>query len=77
MQLQGTFSLTQHNKSVTYSVGTNTHGLVAGDYVRFATIDNVESYKVDAVNTSNGALTLNRGYRGATGATVAGSQRNS
>ena len=70
--ITGTFSLTQHNKSVTYSVGTNTHGLVAGDYVRFATIDNVESYKVDAVNTSNGALTLNRGYRGSTGATVAG-----
>jgi len=70
--ITGTFSLTQHNKSVTYSVGTNTHGLVAGDYVRFATIDNVESYKVDAVNTGNGTLTLNRGYRGATGATVAG-----
>ena len=66
----GTFSLTQHNKTATYSAGTNTHGIVAGDYVRFVQIDAQESYKVETVNSSNGTLTLNRGYRGSTGATV-------
>ena len=67
----GTFSLTQNNKTATYSVGTNTHGISVGDYVRFVQIDAQESYKVDAVDSGTGALTLSRGYRGNTGATVA------
>ncbi len=63
-----TFSVTQDNKSVTCSPANTSHGIVAGDYVRFDTIDNVEAYKVETVTGGNGALTLNRGYRGSTAA---------
>ena len=67
-----TFSVTQNNKSVTVSPADVNHGIVAGDYVRFNTIDNVESYKVDTVTGGNGTLTLNRGYRGTTNASETG-----
>ena len=61
-----TFGVTQDNKTVTSSPANNGHGIEAGSYVRFDTIDNVEAYKVDAVNSGTGVLTLNRGYRGST-----------
>ena len=61
-----TFGVTQDNKTVTCSPANSTHGITAGSYVRFDTIDNVEAYKVDAVNSGTGVLTLNRGYRGST-----------
>lgn len=61
-----TFGVTQNNKSVTCNPANNNHGIVVGDYVRFDTIDNVESYYISGVNGSTGALTLNRGYRGST-----------
>ena len=61
-----TFGVTQDNKTVTCSPANNSHGIAAGSYVRFDTIDNVEAYKVDAVNSGTGVLTLNRGYRGST-----------
>ena len=56
-----TFTLTFNNKTV--AATNNTHGIVAGDYVRFGTADNIESYLISAVDGSTGALTLNRGYR--------------
>jgi len=61
-----TFGVTQDNKTVTSSPANNSHGIEAGSYIRFDTIDNVEAYKVDAVNSGTGVLTLNRGYRGST-----------
>ena len=61
-----TFNITQNNKSVTVTPADTNHNIAVGDYVRFNTIDNIETYKVDAVTGANGALTLNRGYRGAT-----------
>ena len=61
-----TFGVTQDNKTVTCSPANNQHGITAGSYVRFDTIDNVEAYKIDAVNSGTGVLTLNRGYRGST-----------
>ena len=42
----GTFSLTQHNKLLHILLGTNTHGIVAGDYVRFVQIDNKNHIKL-------------------------------
>ena len=48
----------------------DSHGIVAGDYVRFETSDNIESYYVTAVNGTSGDLTLNRGYRNLHGATA-------
>ena len=36
--------------SISVSATNNTHGIVAGDYVRFETSDNIESYLVTAVN---------------------------
>ena len=62
-----TFTTTFDNVSVTAT--NNTHGIVAGDYVRFETSDNIESYLVTAVNGTSGELTLNRGYRNLNGAT--------
>ena len=62
-----TFTLTFNNKAVPAT--NNTHGIVAGDYVRFGTADNIESYLITAVNGSNGELTLNRGYRNLNAAT--------
>ena len=59
-----TFGVTQDNKTVTCNPANNSHGIAAGSYVRFDTIDNVEAYKIDAVNSGTGVLTLNRGYRG-------------
>mgnify|MGYP003321125638 FL=1 len=56
-----TFTLTFNNKTV--AATNNTHGIVAGDYVRFGTADNIESYLISAVNGTSGELTLNRGYR--------------
>ena len=61
-----TFGVTQDNKTVTCSPANSSHGITAGSYVRFDTIDNVEAYKIDAVNSGTGVLTLNRGYRGST-----------
>ena len=61
-----TFSVTQDNKSVTCSPANTNHNIVAGDYVRFDTIDSTESYYVETVTGGNGALTLSRGYRGST-----------
>ena len=51
---------------MTVTPADTNHNIAVGDYVRFNTIDNIETYKVDAVTGANGALTLNRGYRGAT-----------
>jgi len=56
-----TFTTTYDSVSVTAT--NNSHGIVAGDYVRFATADNIESYLVTTVNPTSGELTLNRGYR--------------
>ena len=61
-----TFGVTQDNKTVTCSPANSSHGITAGSYVRFDTIDNVEAYKIDAVNSGTGVLTLSRGYRGST-----------
>ena len=51
-----TFTLTFNNKAVPAT--NNTHGIVAGDYVRFGTADNIESYLISAVNGTSGELTL-------------------
>ena len=56
-----TFTTTFDN--VTVAATNNSHGIVVGDYVRFETSDNIESYLVTAVNSTSGDLTLNRGYR--------------
>ena len=56
-----TFTTTFDNISV--SASNNTHGIVAGDYVRFGTDDHPEAYLISAVDGSTGQLTLNRGYR--------------
>jgi len=64
------FTLAFNSRTVTSN--TTTHGIVAGDYVRFGTSDHPESYLVESVNGANGALTLNRGYRNISGA-VSGS----
>ena len=58
--------MNQDNKTATPTPANDNHGITLGSYVRFDTIDNVETYKVDAVNSSTGVLTLNRGYRGST-----------
>jgi len=63
-----TFAVTQDNKTATPTPANDNHGITLGSYVRFNTIDNVETYKVDAVNSGTGVLTLNRGYRGSTAA---------
>ena len=61
-----TFAATQDNKTVTPTPANNSHGILAGSYARFNTIDNTEAYQVTAVNAGTGVLTLNRGYRGST-----------
>ena len=61
-----TFNITQDSKTVTPTPADSNHGITQGSYARFNTIDNIETYKVDAVNSSTGVLTLNRGYRGTT-----------
>ena len=61
-----TWAVTQDNKTATPTPANATHGITQGSYVRFNTIDNEETYKVDAVNGGTGVLTLNRGYRGST-----------
>ena len=61
-----TWAVTQDNKTATPTPANATHGIAQGSYVRFNTIDNEETYKVDAVNGGTGVLTLNRGYRGST-----------
>jgi hypothetical protein len=58
-----TFTTTFNNKLVQSSPANNSHGIAVGDYLRFATSDNIESYLVTAVNSGTGELTLNRGYR--------------
>ena len=63
-----TFTTTFDNVTVTAT--NNSHGIVVGDYVRFETSDNIESYLVTAVNGTSGDLTLNRGYRNLHGATA-------
>ena len=62
-----TFAATQNNLTVTPTPANDQHGIVAGDYIKFIQDDAQESYKVTTVNSGNGVLTLNRGYRGTTG----------
>ena len=61
-----TWAVTQDNITATPTPANNSHGVKLGSYVRFDTIDNVEAYRVDAVNSGTGVLTLSRGYRGTT-----------
>jgi len=61
-----TFTLSFDDKIVPAT--NNSHGIVAGDYVRFGTDDHPEAYLVTAVDGSTGQLTLNRGYRNISGA---------
>ena len=58
-----TFTVTYNSSAVPASPANTSHGIVAGDYVRFGTIDHPEPYLVSSVDGSTGALTLNRGYR--------------
>ena len=67
-----TFTLTFDTKEVPAT--NNTHGIVAGDYIRFGTSDHPESYLVTAVNGSSGELTLSRGYRNISSAVSGASQ---
>ena len=62
-----TFAATQNNLTVTPTPANNQHGIEANDYVKFIQGDAQEAYKVTAVNSGTGVLTLNRGYRGTTG----------
>jgi len=62
-----TFAATQNNLTVTPTPANNQHGIEVNDYVKFIQGDAQEAYKVTAVNSGNGVLTLNRGYRGTTG----------
>ena len=62
-----TFGGTINNKTVTPTPANNSHGIEAGDYIKFIQSDAQEAYLVSAVNGSNGEITLNRGYRGSTG----------
>ena len=62
-----TFAATQNNLTVTPTPANNLHGIEANDYVKFIQGDAQEAYKVTAVNSGTGVLTLNRGYRGTTG----------
>jgi len=62
-----TFAATQNNLTVTPTPANNSHGIEANDYVKFIQGDAQEAYKVTAVNSGTGVLTLNRGYRGTTG----------
>ena len=66
-----TFTATLNNLTVTPSVSNSQHGIVANDYIKFIQDDAQESYKVSAVDSSTGVLTLNRGYRGASGSGIA------
>jgi hypothetical protein len=67
-----TFTLAFDNKTV--AATNNTHGIVAGDYVRFGTDDHPEAYLISAVDGSTGQLTLNRGYRNISSAVSGASQ---
>jgi len=58
-----TFTVTYNSSAVPASPANTSHGIIAGDYVRFGTIDHPEPYLVSSVDGSTGALTLNRGYR--------------
>jgi len=62
-----TFAATQNNLTVTPTPANNQHGLEVNDYIKFIQGDAQEAYKVTAVDSGTGALTLNRGYRGTTG----------
>ena len=62
-----TFAAGINNLTVTPTPADNLHGIVANDYIKFIQDDAQEAYKVTNVNSSTGVLTLNRGYRGATG----------
>ena len=62
-----TFAATQNNLTVTPTPANNQHGIEANDYVKFIQGDAQEAYKVTAVDSGTGVLTLNRGYRGTTG----------
>jgi len=62
-----TFAATQNNLTVTPTPANNQHGIEVNDYIKFIQGDAQEAYKVTAVNSGNGVLTLNRGYRGTTG----------
>ena len=62
-----TFSAGLNSLTVTPSISDNLHGIVANDYIKFIQDDAQEAYKVTNVNSGTGVLTLNRGYRGATG----------
>ena len=58
-----TFTVTYNSSAVPASPANTSHGIIAGDYVRFGTIDHPEPYLVSSVDGTTGALTLNRGYR--------------
>ena len=60
-----TFAATLNNRTVTPTPLNSSHGITANQYIRVGTIDSSESYLVESVAT-DGTLTLNRGYRGAT-----------
>ena len=60
-----TFNATLNSRTVTPSPLNSSHGITANQYIRIVTIDSSESYLVESVAT-DGTLTLNRGYRGAT-----------
>ena len=62
-----TFGAGLNSLTVTPTPADNLHGIVANDYIKFIQDDAQEAYKVTNVNSSTGVLTLNRGYRGATG----------
>ena len=66
-----TFSADLNNRTVTPSPLNASHGLTANQFIRIGAIDATESYQISSVAT-NGTITLNRGYRGATvtGSTV-------
>ena len=66
-----TFSASLNDRVVTPSPLNASHGLTANQFIRIGAIDATESYMIETVAT-NGTITLNRGYRGATvtGSTV-------
>ena len=60
-----TFAATLNSKTVTPTPTNSSHGLVANQFVRITAVDSTESYMIESVST-NGTLTLNRGFRGTT-----------
>jgi len=61
-----TWTLNQHNRTVSPTPLNANHGLEVNQYIRVGAIDATESYQIETVNT-DGSLVLNRGYRGSSG----------